>query len=152
MSFAYTSVIKAEFNGYFNLSMISNRLNPFERKIILLSSTGSVVAKVLDNVAFFTRTLSTLGIFLADDILKYFFLIFPHKTELTFHAKCLQWRQFAWNVKSCFLEEKKCHKFFVCWISPELMVWLPASHSYTFRWMDTAPRAFTLTWMYLSPF
>ena len=31
----------------------------------------------------------------ADDILKYFFLIFPRKQDLTFHANCLQWRQFA---------------------------------------------------------
>ena len=32
----------------------------------------------------------------------YFFLIFPRKQDLTFHANCLHWRQFAWNVKSCF--------------------------------------------------
>ena len=31
------------------------------------------------------------------------FLIFPSKQYLTFHANCLRWRQFAWNVKSCFL-------------------------------------------------
>ena len=40
--------------------------------------------------------------FSAADILKYF-SYFPRKQILTFHANCLQWRQFAWNVKSCFL-------------------------------------------------
>ena len=30
-------------------------------------------------------------------------LIFPRKQDMTFHANCLHWRQFAWNVKSCFL-------------------------------------------------
>ena len=27
------------------------------------------------------------------------FLIFPRKQDLTFHANCFQWRQFAWNAK-----------------------------------------------------
>ena len=31
------------------------------------------------------------------------FDILPQKTGLTLHANCLQWRQFAWNDKSCFL-------------------------------------------------
>ena len=34
-----------------------------------------------------------------DDI----FFIFPRKQDLTFHANCLLRRQFAWNVKFCFL-------------------------------------------------
>ena len=29
------------------------------------------------------------------------FLIFPRKQDSTFHANCVQWRQFAWNVKFC---------------------------------------------------
>ena len=42
------------------------------------------------------------------------FLIFPRKQDLTFHAKCPHWRQFAWNIKSCFLGKNKkniskCH-------------------------------------------
>ena len=44
----------------------------------------------------------SLGIFSrrqVDDM----FLIFPRKQDLTFHANCLLRRQFAWNVKSCFL-------------------------------------------------
>ena len=41
--------------------------------------------------------------FTGDNILKYFFLIFPRKQDLTFYANCLHWRQFAWNVKSSFL-------------------------------------------------
>ena len=31
------------------------------------------------------------------------FLFFPRKQDLTFHSNCLPWRQFAWNVKTCFL-------------------------------------------------
>ena len=31
------------------------------------------------------------------------FLTFPRKQDLIFHANCLHWRQFAWNIKSCFL-------------------------------------------------
>ena len=45
-----------------------------------------------------------------------FFLIFPIKQDLTFHANCLQWRQFAWNVKSCFLGKiRKIFQYVVCW-------------------------------------
>ena len=29
-----------------------------------------------------------------------FFFIFHRQQDLTFHANCLHWRQFAWNVKS----------------------------------------------------
>ena len=47
------------------------------------------------------RTFATLWVNSADDKLMAFFLIiFSHKTGLTFHANCLQWRQFVWNVKS----------------------------------------------------
>ena len=41
------------------------------------------------------------------------FSYFSRKQDLTFHANCLQWRQFAWNVKTCFLGKikifSKCH-------------------------------------------
>ena len=30
-------------------------------------------------------------------------LFFSSQQNLTFHANCLYWKQFAWNVKSCFL-------------------------------------------------
>ena len=40
------------------------------------------------------------------------FLIFPRKEDLTLHANCLQWRQFACNVKTFFLEKKKKKKKF----------------------------------------
>ena len=45
-----------------------------------------------------------------DDI----FLNFPGKQDLTFYASMLHWRQFAWNVKTCFLGRIKkniliCH-------------------------------------------
>ena len=35
----------------------------------------------------------------------WYFSYFPRKQDLTFHENCLHWRQFAWNVKSCFLEK-----------------------------------------------
>ena len=62
----------------------------------------------------------SLGIFTRrqiDDI----FLIFPRKQDLTFHANCLPQeticgRQFAWNVKSCFLGKiRKMFQNVVCW-------------------------------------
>ena len=33
-------------------------------------------------------------------------LLFSRKQVLTFHANCLHWRQFAWNLKTCFLRRK----------------------------------------------
>ena len=57
----------------------------------------------------------SLGIFSRrqiDDI----FLIFPRKQDLTFHANCLLRRQFACNVKSCFLGKiRKIFQNVVCW-------------------------------------
>ena len=37
----------------------------------------------------------------------YFFLTFPRKQDLTFHANCFHSRQFAWIVKTIFWEIKK---------------------------------------------
>ena len=57
----------------------------------------------------------SLGIFSrwqTDDI----FLIFPRKQDLTFQANCLLRRQFAWNVKSCFLGKiRKIFQNVICW-------------------------------------
>ena len=50
-----------------------------------------------------TLTLSTPGKNFSRRHFEIFFLIFPRKQNLTFHANCLQWRQFAWNVKFCYL-------------------------------------------------
>ena len=54
------------------------------------------------------KTLRTLGKISADDILKYFFLIFFIYLFIYFFRKTsfdisCQWRQFAWIDKSCFL-------------------------------------------------
>ena len=38
-------------------------------------------------------------------------LIFPLKRDLIFYAKYRHWRQFAWNVKTCFLQ-KNNEKYF----------------------------------------
>ena len=35
----------------------------------------------------------------------YFFLIFPRRKALIYPANCLHWSQFAWNVKTYFLEK-----------------------------------------------
>ena len=44
------------------------------------------------------------------------FLIFPRKQNLTFHANCLHWRQFAWNVKTRFLgKRRKIFQNVICW-------------------------------------
>ena len=48
-------------------------------------------------------TLSTLGKIFTRWHFEIFFLIFLRKQDMTFHANCLLWRQFAWTVKSCFL-------------------------------------------------
>ena len=48
-------------------------------------------------------TLSTLGKLFQQTVFWNTFLIFPRKQYLAFHASCLQWRQFALNVKSSFL-------------------------------------------------
>ena len=51
----------------------------------------------------------------ADDKLIYF-LIFPRKQDLTCLANCLQWRKFAWNVKTGFLGKiRKIFQYVVCW-------------------------------------
>ena len=47
------------------------------------------------------------------------------KQVLTFHANCLL-RQFAWNVKVCFLGKiRKYRQYVICWFSPESgwLVW-----------------------------
>ena len=44
------------------------------------------------------------------------FHIFPRKQDLTIHANCLQWRQFAWNVRSGFLGKiRKKSQNVICW-------------------------------------
>ena len=43
------------------------------------------------------------------------FLFFPRKQDLTFYANCLHWRQFACNVKSCFLGKIKIFQIVICW-------------------------------------
>ena len=38
------------------------------------------------------------------------------KQDLAFHANCRQWRQFAWNVKACFLGNiRKINQYAECW-------------------------------------
>ena len=47
-----------------------------------------------------------LGIFSRRQI-GHIFLIFSSKQDLTFYANCLDWKQFAWNVKTGFLRKLK---------------------------------------------
>ena len=64
----------------------------------------------------------------ADDVLKYFSYFSPEnriwhfmqtEQDKTFHANCLIMRQFAWNIKSCFLgKQRKIFQYItyvVCW-------------------------------------
>ena len=54
----------------------------------------------------------SLGYFQRHDKLVIFFLFFLRKQDLTFHANCLHWRQFAWNVKFLFFPmETMCMKY-----------------------------------------
>ena len=48
---------------------------------------------------------STLGKNFSRQQIDHIFLILPRKQILIFHANCLHQRQFAWNVKSCFLRK-----------------------------------------------
>ena len=52
---------------------------------------------------FFLNLYHSLGLFRWCKLVIFFFLIFPRKQDLTFHAYCLHCRQFARNVKPYFL-------------------------------------------------
>ena len=60
---------------------------------------------------YITLTLSTLGNIYSRQQIRDIFLICPRKQDLTFHANCFQWGQFAWNVKFCF--QGKIRKIFL---------------------------------------
>ena len=59
----------------------------------------------------------------SDNTVTIFFLIFPRTKDLTFHADCLQRRQFACNVMPCFLvkirKKYMYNQFVIRWIIPE---------------------------------
>ena len=48
-----------------------------------------------NTILFSALTFTTLWVDSADDKLMAFILNFPGKQDLTFHANCLHWRQFA---------------------------------------------------------
>ena len=52
-------------------------------------------------------TFTTFWANLADDKLMIVFLFSPRNQDLTFLPNCLHWKQFTWNVKSCFLWKKQ---------------------------------------------
>ena len=58
--------------------------------------------------------LTTLLANSTDEKFMIFFYMFPRKQDLTFHANCLHWRQYAQNVKICFFREKKKENYFEC--------------------------------------
>ena len=74
-----------------------------------------------------------------------FFYFYPRKLDLAFHANCLQWRQFAWNVKSCFLrknQKKKKNQYVVCWnFYPE---WISVNRYFWFCKRRTPRNVFSL--------
>ena len=76
------------------------------KKYELISQKGPVypiISQIL-SLGALALNFTTLWVNSADDK-DYFFLIFPRKLDLTFHANCLQWRQFAWNAKTHFLDK-----------------------------------------------
>ena len=84
----------------------------------------------------------------ADDRWWYFlngdiFLIFHRKLDLTFHANCLHWRQFAWNIKSCFLGKLRKKKKSKC----RLLKILPKVLSVKCQHLHNRKRCF---WSHLS--
>ena len=59
------------------------------------------------NVSYVIKILITILANSADYKLMIFsYFVLYRKQDLTVHASCLHWRQFALNVKSCFLEKK----------------------------------------------
>ena len=52
------------------------------------------------------------------------FFIFSRTQDFTFHAHCLHWKQFAWNVKSCVPRKiRKIFQYVVCWkLYPECVI------------------------------
>ena len=64
---------------------------------------GLTSVQIFWNSICYLFLLSTLGKIFSRQHTEIFFLFFPNKQDLTFHANCLQWSQFAWNIKSCFL-------------------------------------------------
>ena len=79
-------------NRNFNITLANN--------FVRFRTTGPSRLGILLNLYNSLGKFSRLHI---DDI----FLIFPRKQAMTFHANCLPWRQFAWNVKTCFLDKIK---------------------------------------------
>ena len=76
---------------------------------LFVGHTGFIVGFVMCWLIHFT----TLWANSADDILVIFFLIFPRKWNLTFHAN---WKQVAWNVRPSFLKKKKnIFRNVICW-------------------------------------
>ena len=67
------------------------------------------------------------------------FLIFPRKQDLTFHANCLHWRQFAWTVKSCFPGKiRKIFQYAVWKFYPECLIIFASSQIWVHChvWLD----------------
>ena len=82
-------------------------LGEIKNKSMHLKSLLST-AKTLWSVAFINAlSPSTMGKSFSRQHFKIFFIRSPKKQVLTFHAECLHWRQFAWNVKTCFLGKRK---------------------------------------------
>ena len=72
---------------------------------IIIGSFLAIKYGVMFNICL---TLSTLGKILAHNILEYF-VIFPRKQNLTFHANCLQMETICMKCKILFSEKTKKH-------------------------------------------
>ena len=82
-------------------------------------------------------TFTTLLANSADDKLMILFLIFPTQQDLTFHANCLHWRQFAWNVKPVFWKN-----IYFKMMSAENFLSRVVSINSTFAWIQVSRHHF----------
>ena len=92
-------------------------VNKKKKEIRMSSATVFLIG-----LTFITHSMGKFSRQQIDDIFSYFlifliFLIFIRKQDLIFCANCLLWRQFAQNVKTCFLGKNK--KKYVCMLSAE---------------------------------
>ena len=92
-------IAKRQSPQYMTLTVSKNRIigtTPVARRIWGFAYWETFVLWAL-------LTSTTLWADSADNKLMIFFLIFPGNRIWQYNTNCLHWRQFAWNVKPCFL-------------------------------------------------
>ena len=105
-------------NGAMTLKMTYRRKEPYMYHWLTgfsWMSLYSPCSKLISALEMFSSlTFTMLRANSTDNNLMIFF--FFRKHDLTLHANCLLRRQFAWNVKPCFLEQiRRIFQNIVCW-------------------------------------